>query len=947
MKKTTLLPIALCCSAIIPAWAASIKGRVVDDTGQPLPGATVQLLTASDSTASAMTVAGDNGDFSFPKLKTGDYAVIVSMTGMDNVRKSASLPSSDSNADLGDIRLSESAVTLKEAVVTAVKAAVVAKQDTLEFNAGSFHTKPNATVEDLLKKLPGVEVASDGSITSGGKSITKILVDGKEFFNDDPQMASKNLPSNMVEKVQVVDRKSDLARLTGVDDGEEETVINLTVKKDMNNGWFGNVGAGYGTDGRYEGNLSISRFSNGNQVTIIGGANNINDNGFTDRGRSRFRDFGGNGGINTSQRFGINFNIGKDEKIRFGGNVLYSHSDRDSRQKSEVQYLFPDSTSYQSSGARTRDKGHNISSDFRLQWNIDDYNTIDFRPRFSYSFRNASRLDSTLLRAGDPALTPVNNSLNSSRNRGHSVEAAGELIYNHKFKGKPGRSLSIQANYSYSDTREKATTWSDIEYYLLTDQSEKLYRFIDNNSWSNSVGARLTYTEPLGDPKNGNFLNFAYRFSYRWNNADKLTYDLPLQEGYNPALGDTYDRVPEGAVLSADLSNRFRNKFFNQELQIGYKKATKKINLDAGLLFSPSSTASEDYIDAARNIPARWVWNVSPYARLRYKFSDRSSIRAHYRARTSQPSVAQLQPVADVSDPLNIRVGNPGLKPTFTQSIGAHFNNFNMTTQQAIFAVANVSYAMNTIVARTVSNPETGGRTTTYANANGNFNVFGMVMVNQPFRNRKWRYNVRLNGSFSSTPGYINGDFNRTGNLRLSPTAGITFSSDIFQMTVNPTYSFGMVTNSMPQQRNQKTHSYGFDANASLYLPFGLDLSTDLSFSKSSGYSAGFNADQWLWNAQLSYSVLSDKSLTFSVRAYDMLGQKKNITRSVSASMISDNRYNDLTRYVMFGVTWKFNTLKKKAAREWNEGDIPPPPPGDGRRPMGPPPGGHGGPPPF
>ena len=413
MKKTTLLPIALCCSAIIPAWAASIKGRVVDDTGQPLPGATVQLLTASDSTASAMTVAGDNGDFSFPKLKTGDYAVIVSMTGMDNVRKSASLPSSDSNADLGDIRLSESAVTLKEAVVTAVKAAVVAKQDTLEFNAGSFHTKPNATVEDLLKKLPGVEVASDGSITSGGKSITKILVDGKEFFNDDPQMASKNLPSNMVEKVQVVDRKSDLARLTGVDDGEEETVINLTVKKDMNNGWFGNVGAGYGTDGRYEGNLSISRFSNGNQVTIIGGANNINDNGFTDRGRSRFRDFGGNGGINTSQRFGINFNIGKDEKIRFGGNVLYSHSDRDSRQKSEVQYLFPDSTSYQSSGARTRDKGHNISSDFRLQWNIDDYNTIDFRPRFSYSFRNSSRLDSTLLRAGDPALTPVNNSLTS------------------------------------------------------------------------------------------------------------------------------------------------------------------------------------------------------------------------------------------------------------------------------------------------------------------------------------------------------------------------------------------------------------------------------------------------------------------------------------------------------------------------------------------------------
>ena len=210
-----------------------------------------------------------------------------------------------------------------------------------------------------------MEIGTDGSITSNGKTIKKILVDGKEFFGDDPQLATKNLPSNMVDRVQVVDRKSDLARLTGVDDGEEETVINLTVKKDMNNGWFGNVGGGYGTDDRYQGSFVVNNFNNGNQITLLGGANNINNMGFSDMGRGRFRDFGGNGGINRSQRIGLNFNVGKEEIFRVGGNVFYSHSDRTSTRKTATQFLFPDSVSYQNSGSRSRDKGHNIRSDFR------------------------------------------------------------------------------------------------------------------------------------------------------------------------------------------------------------------------------------------------------------------------------------------------------------------------------------------------------------------------------------------------------------------------------------------------------------------------------------------------------------------------------------------------------------------------------------------------------
>lgn len=944
MKTQRLMPLILSVSiAGASALAATVKGKITDIDGQPLPGTSVQLVSLPDTVRAGYQLSSDNGDFSFNKIKPGSYVLLASMTGMEEIGKTIEVKDSAQTLDLGKIILSENAYTLNEAVVTAVKAAVVAKQDTIEFNAGSYHTAPNATVNDLLKKLPGVEVGEDGAITSNGKSITKILVNGKEFFGDDPQMATKNLPSDMVDKVQVVDRKSDLARLTGVDDGEEETVINLTVKKDMNNGWFGNVGGGYGTDDRYQGSFVVNNFNNGNQITILGGANNINESGFSDRGRGHFRDFGGNGGINRTQRFGLNFNVGKEEIFRVGGNVLYSHSDRNSTRRTSTQYLFPDSVSTQNAGSRTRDKGHNISSDFRVQWNIDPNNTIEFRPNFRLNFRNSFSNDSSILRAGDPAQTLVNNNRNVRTNKGHSIQTGGNFIFNHKFASHPGRSISLQVNYNFSDTREKSTTWSDIEYYLRQDDSELLYRFLDNRTWANSTEGRLTWTEPIGNVKNGNFLNIAYRIKYQWNNADKLTYNLPEPENTENFTPEEFDRVPAGAILSENLSNSFRNKFFTQELQFGYKKVNKKYNLDAGVLFSPSSSKSEDLINNARNIPERWVWNVSPYANFRLRFGERSSIRATYRARTTQPSMTQLQPVEDVSNPLNIIKGNPELKPTFTQNIGVHFNDFRMESQQALFVMLNTSFAINTIVSKTITNSETGGRTTTYTNANGNFNFMGMAMINRPFSNRKWRFNARLNGRYASTPGYINGEFNRTGNLSLSPSGGITFSCDVFQMSVNPTYSYGQVTNTLPKQQNRITHSYGFRSDASLYLPFGLQFNTDIHFSNSTGYSAGFDSKQWLWNAEISYSFLSDKSLTFSVRAYDLLGQKQNISRSVGANTIVDSEFNDLTRYVMFGLTWNFNTLRKKNKGPDGESDMMMGPGGHGGRPMGPPPGGGRG----
>lgn len=937
----------------LPALSSSIKGRLSDSQGEPLAGAVITLRGLAGGHTDARSIMADaDGSFAFAGIDSGRYELEATFIGMDTLRRQINLPDTSSVADLGDMQIYEHGTTLAETVVTGVKSAIVARQDTMEFNAGSFRTAPNATVEDLLKKLPGVEVGSDGSITSGGKSVTKILVDGKEFFNDDPRTASRNLPSDMVEKVQVVDRKSDLARLTGVDDGEEETVINLTVKKDRKNGWFGNVGAGYGTDGRYQGSFVVNRFQNGNQITLLGGINNINDMGFSDGGAGRFMSFGGGGGELTSSRIGLNFNIGKEEKIRFGGNIMYAYTDRDSRQRTSTQYLFPDSVSYYNSGTKTRDKGHNLRADFRLQWNIDECNTLDFRPRFSFNSRRSLSNDSSRLSAGDPMMSQVNSSLARRTNSGNSWQTDGELIYNHKFASRPGRSFSAQVRYSFSNTRQYTSSLSELVYYLMHDQDEDLYRFLDSKQWSNTIGGRLTWLEPLGDPARGNFLSIAYNISYKTNNSDKYTYNLE-PDMFN-ALPEYPTSIPDGINADPNLSNRFRNTFLSQELRIGYKKTAKKYNLEAGMVFAPSQSSSKDLINSARDIPTRRVWNIAPYARFRYRFDKTTSISANYRARTSEASLSALQPVADVSDPLHITVGNPSLRPTFTQSVGMHFNSYNASRQQSIFAVLNASYSLNNVVNRTVTDPETGVRTTTYSNVNGHFQIFGMGMLSRPLDRTHWRMNARMHVRYSNAAGYINGDFNRSGNLVLGPTVGVTYSNDVFQMTVNPTYSYSLATNTLSQQPDRSTHTYGFTADANLALPFGLTLSTDIDFSSASGYQSGFNTTQWLWNAELSYSLLRDRSLTLSVRASDILGQQKSVSRSVSANMISDSETNNLGRYIMFGITWKFNTLGKSGKSTVNpqempdDGDHPRPPRGE--RPMGPPPGGHGnapmGPPP-
>ncbi len=899
--------------------AGDVRGVLVDRMdGSPLISATLRLLNAKDSSMVKGAMSDVDGRFRITGIGRGRYLLESSYVGYQTTLTPVNLKTSDASVRLDTIRMAGNSVVLKEAEVVGIKAEVKVMQDTVEYNADSYKTQPNAVVQDILKRLPGVEVDSEGKITAQGKEITKILVDGKEFFSDDAQVASKNIPASMVDKLQVIDRKSDLARLTGVDDGEEETVINLTIKKDMKKGWFGNVTAGYGTDGRYSGNFMVNRFVNDNQISILGGANNTNELAFSMPGSGRFRRFGGVNGVNTSQSVGVNFNVGNEEIFRVGGDLMYSHSDQRTDTKSNKQYLFADSTSFENSLSRTRDQSHNVTGNFRLRWEMDSANTFDFRPSFLLSYNQSDSYSESELLAGDASRSLVNTTQNTLKSDGTTYDVGGELVYNYKFRRRPGRSFSTQVSYKFSNTVEDETTYSVNKFFLVPDEDEIRDQMVDYHQWSNRVGARLTWTEPLGDIKKARFLTFAYRMNYVFNNSDKLVYNIDraystekamqmLESDYgiltNPMVANAM--AYDSGVFDEDLSNRFRNDQFTQSLRLGFRQNREDYRLDGGVSVEPTMMSSENLLNSAKSIPENWVWNFAPFLRFRYKFSKTESLALDYRGRSKSPTMTQLQPVPDYSDPLRVVQGNPELLPSFTHRFNVRYNNFNKERQSSIMTFVSADLMQNSIVTNTQFDKNTGGRTITYDNVNGDWTLSGMLMYNSPVGHKGWRVSNHTFLRYARTVGYNNGLLNKSGNLMVSQTPGVAFRTDIFDVELRPYYTLQHTSNSV-QQDNRLVHSYGSRFNAGYYAPFGLSISTDVSYGNSIGYSDGFDNEQWLWNAAVSYSFLKGKSATISLKAYDILREKQNISRAVTANYIEDREFNTVTRYFMLSLTYKF-----------------------------------------
>lgn len=907
------------------AQRVTIRGVVRDAIDrEALPRVSVRLLTAKDSTYVTGTTGDNNGNFTLQPVAQGRYIAQFSFLGYQTQCVNVAPEQGRTRYDMGEILLSTGDILLAEATVVGKAPEVVVKEDTVEFNADSYKTQPSAVVEDLLKRLPGVEVDETGKITANGKEVTKILLDGKEFFSDDPKVASKNIPVEMVQKLQVVDRKSDLARITGVDDGEEETVINLTIKPGMNQGWFGEIQGGYGyrllnnPDGasphRYQGGAMVNYIKDDDQFTLIANSNNVNSMGFTDQGQGRFRRWGGNNGIATSHSLGVNFNVGNQEIFRVGGDVMYSYNDRDTRKRSDRQDFFSDSTAYSDNKSDSRDIGQQINARFRIQWNPDSLNTFEFRPRLSLNINESSRSEWSNAFAGDANRTAVNSSFNRNESHGVSVDASGELIYNRQLTSKPGRSISVHARYNFSNTRETGTSLDRTMYYLLRDTSE-LAQESDDHSWSNGYSARLTYTEPIGKPEKGMFLTFALRSQGNFRDADKYTYTAD-EMGIYPTTPDTA------------YSNVFRNVNITNSAQIGFRHVTRSLNYNVGLSFEPTTTSSQDLLKPQNNIPTYTVYNWAPFLWLTYKVDKQTSLRVFYNGRTEQPTIAQMQPVPDISNPLNIVVGNPDLDPSFTHRLRVRFSDYDTNSQRSIMAHLRANYTMNSIISATEFDNQTGGRVTTYENVDGVWNVNGMFMITLPFRDKRWQFNNFTRLGVSSSVGKNNGELNRANQFTAGESLSLAFRSTYFDTELRGKYNLQYLTNTVQTGNNRTIHSYGGTYSFTVNLPFGLSLGSDISYTGNQGYSDGYNEEVWMWNAQISYSFLKGKNATIMLKGVDLLDMSSNIQRTVTGNYMEDVDYNTLGRYCMLSFSYRFNTFGKdrpQMRNQYGPGFGPPP----------------------
>ena len=910
----------------------NVTGSVVEQgSDTPIEQATVRLLNVKDSAMVRGVVSARNGSFTLKNVKKGSYLLHITFIGYDPLYQPLQITGKKNPVNVGKLELSDGAIELGEAVVIGKAPEVTVRNDTVEYNADSYKVTEGSVLEDLLKKMPGVEVDSEGKITVNGKEVKKVMVDGKEFFSDDPKVASKNLPAKMIDKLQVLDKKSDMAQMTGFDDGEEETVINLTVKPGMKQGWFGNAYGGYGSKDRYEGNAMVNRFVNNDQITFMGGANNTNNMGFSDLASTMFSGMGGGGGrrggfgagsgITSSGNAGLNFSKEfKPDKLTLGGNTRYSHSDNDARSKSDRQNILPgDSSSYDNSEAMSRTKSDNFGVDFRLEWKPDTMTQLIFRPSFSFShsmndnFSDATTLDN------ERDTVNTNKSSNYSESNGYNLNAS--IDFSRKLNNK-GRVFSATLSGGNSDSYSDGMNRSDIVYFNQTDALKN--SIIDQRSRYDNKGfnyrAYVSWVEPIG---HNNFIQATYSISQRKQEALKNVYNQDADGIYN--------------VLDSAYSQSYRNNFISQRASLSFKSQRAKFNYTIGLNLDPSYSSSENFVgDTTLSKITRKVVNLSPMAQFNYMFDKRTNLRIMYNGRTSQPSMTQLQPVADISDPTNITIGNPDLNPRYTNNVFIRFQQFTPEKQRAFMIMANGSYIINDIVSYTSYNQETGVKTTTYKNVNGNYSGNVRMMLNTPLKNKKFSINSMTMASFANSNGYINEEKNTNRNLILSERGGIDFRSSYLDLGVNGNIRYNATSNSLQKENNQNTFNYGAGGYTTIYLPLNFKIESDVNWSTNSGYGDGFKQNEVLWNASASKSFLKNNQGTLRFKIYDILQQRSNISRSITASYIQDSEYNTLGSYFMVHFLYRFSIFKGGASAS----DVKTPGrSGRGRGPMGPPPG--------
>ena len=895
----------------------------------------------------AAGIASNNqGWFTLPKVKAGKYLLKVSYIGFLTKYVPLHLYANMTEKRVGTIALESDAVMLKEAVITAEAPQVTVKEDTLEYNSSAYRTPEGAMLEELVKKLPGAEIDDEGNVKINGKEVKKIMVDGKEFFGGDVKTGLKNLPVNMIDKLKTYDKKSDLARVTGIDDGEEETVLDLKVKKGMNQGWFGNASAAVGTEDRYGSNLMLNRFVDNSQFSLIGSANNVNDQGFSGGGGPRFRN---SNGLTATKMLGVNFAT-QSEKLELGGSARYNFSDRDALSTNYSERFLQNGNSYSNSNSKNRSKNTNFKADFRLEWKPDTLTNIIFRPNFSYGKSDSHSksesgtfksdpfnlvpnpndfLDKSIWNTTDDPLDDirVNASNSESSTESNSLSANASLQVNRRLNNQ-GRNITFRGTFSYGDNDSEQFSESLTRYFdtAAGKSDDERKQYITSPTQNYDYTAELTYNEPVAK---ATFLQFRYKFQYKYSESDRSTYSLlPDADKGQDWIWNYGDGLPEGYESNKDmsLSKYAQYKYYNHDINAGLNIIREKYRLNFGVSLQPQNTTLTYRKDDVDTIVKRKVFNFAPNIDFRYRFSKVSQLRFTYRGRASQPSMENLLDIEDNSNPLNVRRGNPGLKPSFSHSMRLFYNTYNFlavsVNNDGMMAHAFLNMTQNSITNSTTYNQATGGVTVKPENINGNWNAMGMFGFNTALKDKRFTINSFSRVNYTNAVAYLYNestqvnDKNTSTTLTLGENLNGTFRNDWFEFTINGSINYNFERNELRPENNQEPYTFGYGASTNISLPWSMTLSTNITNNARRGYrDASMNKNELIWNAQIAQNFLKGNAATISLEIYDILRQQSNISRSLTADMRSVSEYNGINSYCMLRFSYRLNVFGNKEAR--------------------------------
>ncbi len=954
-----------------------VSGAIIDrDTKDPVEQVTVQLLK-TDSTYVTGAISNEKGLFHLNAPENGKYLLKITSVGYKPTVKRVVIEQ-DKNLALGNVVVGADAIMLKGAVVTAMAQKVTLKEDTFVYNSAAYRTPEGSVVEELVKRLPGAEVSDDGTIKINGKEVKKILVDGKEFMTGDTKTALKNLPTSIIDKIKAYDEKSDLSKVTGIDDGEEQTVLDFNVKKGMNKGLMSNIDLGIGNKDRYSARGMGGYFNSNNRFMLFGNANNTSDRGFGGGGPRR--GFGGGNGLNASKMLAANYNYEEKNKFKFNTSLRWNHSDGDVWSRRSSENFLGSSSSFSNSLNQNFSRSDSWNGNIRLEWMPDTMTNILFRPSISWTTNDSRSMGLSASFNQDPyqytedplsdegiekmdevdAVINRQKSVSLSYSKNNNIR--GMLQLNRKLNNK-GRNVTLRMDAKYTDKDSKSISLQNAHLYLVQneaglDSTYQTNRYNLTPSKDYSYSAQATYSEPLWK---ATFLQFSYKFTYSYSKSDRSTYDFSKYsfDGISPeygAWGNYLGRLDGelGDYRDDKLSRYSEYRNYTHDIQVMMRFIRQKYNLNFGVMIQPQrSKFIQDYqgkyVDTVRT-----VTNVSPTLDFRYRFSKMSNLRVNYRGTTSQPSISQLLDITDNSDPLNVSMGNPGLKPSFTQNFRLFYNNFVQNHNKGVMTYINFSTTSNSISNKVTYDETTGGRITRPENINGNWNVMGAFMFNCSIDSAGvWNINTDTNLGYNHYVSYLSLDKsqdsqkNTTQNTTWNERLSLSYRNDWLELSLDGTLAYNHAKNKLQPNSNLDTWQFSYGPSMTLTAPWGTSLNTSLSCSSRRGYSdASMNTDEFVWNAQLSQGFLKGKPLTVMLQFYDLLHQQSTFSRAISSVSRTDTEYNAINSYAMLHVVYRMNLFGGKDARKGNREEGPGGRPDfRGRpfngmgRPMGPPPG--------